>query len=235
MNNYSLNNPYTATATLRESMVKVFMWMAGALALSAGASLAVVHSPTILSAILTNTWLLFGLLIAQLALVIGISGFIDRMSYPVAATLFVLYAVLTGITLSSIFVIYTTASIASTFVVAAGMFGAMALYGATTGNDLTTVGSIGRMVLVGLILALLVNIFLQSPILDLITAIVGVVLFAGLTAYDMQRIQLLMGRLIGQRELASKAALLGALTLYLDFLNLFLSLLRIMGSPRSRD
>lgn len=235
MNNYSLNNPYTATATLRESMVKVFMWMAGALTLSAGASLFVVNSPALLSAVLTNSWVLFGLLIAQLALVIGLSGFIDRLSYPVAVGMFALYAGITGVTLSSIFVIYTTASIVSTFIVAAGMFGAMAVYGATTGSDLTTVGSMGRMVLFGLIIALLLNIFLRSPLLDLIAAIVGVVLFAGLTAYDMQRIQLLMSRLIGQRELASKAALLGALTLYLDFLNLFLSLLRIMGSPRSRD
>jgi FtsH-binding integral membrane protein len=235
MNNYQPNGISTTGALLHEGMVSVFGWMASALGLSAVASLIVVNSPAFSSIVFSNPWVLGGLMIGQLVLVIALSFLIMRMSYLVAAILFIFYALITGVTLSSIFMVYTTTSIATTFIVAAGMFGAMALYGATTKSDLTGVGSFGRMVLFGLIGALLINIFVQNSVLDLITAIVGVILFAGLTAYDIQRIQLIMVRLINQQEPVYKAALLGALTLYLDFLNLFLSLLRVMGSPRSRN
>lgn len=235
MNNYTLNESYTSQAVIKEGMVRVFGWMGIALAITAAAAFGVAQSPTLISYLVQNPFALFGLLIAQLGLVIALSGFVHKLSYGAAVALFVLYALLTGITLSSIFIIYTTASIVSTFIVASGMFGAMAIYGAFTESDLTSVGSIGRMVLVGLILALLVNLFLKSPLLDLITAIIGVVLFAGLTAFDVQRIAAIMATLLAEREMMAKATIVGALTLYLDFINLFLSLLRIMGSGRGRD
>lgn len=234
MNQYSVQESY-ADSAVRTNMSLVFGWMAVALMLTAGAAYGVVSYAPLRNAITLNQWVLFGLLAAQLVLVVILSGFVQRLSYGTALVLFVAYSLLSGATLSSLFLVYTARSLVSTFIVTAGMFGAMAAYGALTKSDLTTLGSMGRMVLFGLIAALMVNLFLRSSVLDLITAIIGVVLFAGLTAFDVQRIQFVMRNMLADRASMQKIVLVGALVLYLDFLNMFLSMLRIMGSGRSQE
>ncbi len=175
----------------------------------------------------------FGLIIAQLALVFVLSGMVQRLSAGMATTLFMLYSALTGLTLSSIFIAYTYSSIASTFVVTGGMFGAMSLYGYTTKRDLSGFGSMLFMGLIGIVLASLVNLWLKSEALMWAVTYIGVVLFVGLTAYDTQKLKNI-GEQIDTRDSATlrKYSILGALTLYLDFINLFLMLLRIMGNRR---
>jgi len=154
---------------------------------------------------------------------------INRLSYMTANLLFGLFAVAMGVSLSSIFIVYTGASIASTFFISAGMFGAMAVIGATTKRDLTKIGSILYMALIGLVIASIVNIFLGSSTLGWIMSLAGVIIFSGFTAYDMQKLVDIAQAEDGS-EWAKKSSVIGALTLYLDFINLFLSLLRLFGS-----
>jgi len=174
----------------------------------------------------------FGLVIAQLGLVFWLASRVMHMSAMTAMTVFMGYAALTGLTFSSIFVVYTASSITSAFVVTAGTFGAMSFYGYTTKKDLTSWGSFFFMGLIGIIIASLVNIWLQSPAVYWVTTYAGVLIFVGLTAYDTQKIKQM--NIIGNEgtEEDTKEAILGALTLYLDFINLFLMLLRIMGDRR---
>jgi FtsH-binding integral membrane protein len=169
---------------------------------------------------------------APLAFVLAISFGISRMSYAVATLVFIAFAGVMGLSLSSIFAIYTTGSIALTFFVTAGTFGAMALYGITTKADLSKLGSILMMALFGIIIAGLVNMFVKSSMFDMIISIIGVLVFTGLTAYDVQRIMRESLTMDAGSEEAKKASVLGALTLYLDFINLFLYLLKFLGSRR---
>jgi len=173
------------------------------------------------------------LIIAQLALVFVLSGMVHRLSGAVATALFMLYSALTGLTMASIFLVYTYSSIASTFFVTAGMFGAMSFYGYTTKRDLSRFGSLLFMALIGILLASLVNFWLKSPALMWAITYIGVVVFVGLTAYDTQRLKAIGENInVNDKENLRRASIMGALTLYLDFINLFLMLLRIFGNRR---
>lgn len=215
-------------------MRKVYVWMTFALIITGVTAYGVANSPTLLTTIYTNSAIMWGLIIAEFVLVFAISGAINRLSLSTATLLFILYSVLNGATLSSIFVLYEMTSIAKVFFITAGTFGAMAFYGYTTKRDLTSIGKILFMALIGLIIATVVNMFLKSPGFDYILSYVGVAVFVGLTAWDSQKIKQMLQMQYDMSEGAQKLALLGALTLYLDFINLFLYLLRIFGGS-NRD
>ena len=206
---------------------RTFLWMTLGLAITGLASVYTVDSGLVFSMLGSNIF--YFLLIAEIALVWFLSARVMKLSLPVATGAFALYSVLNGVTLSPIFLIYTSESIATTFFVTSGTFGAMALYGYFTKRDLTKWGSLLFMVLIGVVIATLVNLFLKSETLMWIITYVGVVLFVALTAYDTQKVKLLANETKHDVELSKKASLLGALTLYLDFINLFLYLLRFFG------
>ncbi len=173
------------------------------------------------------------LIVAELGLVMVISSAINRLSFTTAGLLFILYSVLNGVTLSVIFLAYTLSSIATTFFVTAGTFGAMSVFGYVTRRNLSGMGRILFMALIGLIIATVVNIFVKSTGLQALLNYVGVLVFVGLTAYDTQKIKLMFQQTGGEiNEATQKLALLGSLTLYLDFINLFLYLLRLLGDRR---
>ncbi len=213
-------------------LTRVFGWMAFALTLTGVTAYYVYSSEPLRQAILGNSLIFMLLVIAQLALVIGLSFAISKISYTTAFIMFGGYAILTGMTLSVVFLTYTMSSIAMTFFVAAGMFGFMAIYGMMTKADLTSMGSFMRMALFGMIIAMLFNLFFKSSAFDLLIAIIGVVVFAGLTAFDIQKIKEFAQRVDVDDASVSNVALIAALQLYLDFINLFLSLLRIMGDRK---
>lgn len=207
---------------------RVFGWMFAGLAVTGLVASMVGSKDAFLTAVTANPLILmlaFGL---QIALVIALSFFAERLSTPVAATLFFVYAGLNGVVFSFVFELYTAQSIFTAFFVTAGMFGAMAAWGYFTKTDLSSLGSILFMALIGLILATVVNVFVASSTLYWVTTYAGVAIFAGLTAYDMQKI-----KQYGQAgETRGGVAIRGALALYLDFINLFLYMLRIFGSAR---
>lgn len=219
-----------ATMAFPSLMRKVYVWMTLALAITGFTAYGVSTSPVILQAIMTNQLLFWGLMIAELALVIGVSAGINKLSLTTATLLFVAYSVLNGVTMSFIFLVYTMTSVAKVFFITAGTFGAMALVGYTTKADLSSVGKIALMALIGIIIATLVNVlWVKSGTFDLILSYAGVLVFVGLTAYDTQKIKQMLMVAEDSGEQAQKLALLGALSLYLDFINLFLYLLRIFG------
>ena len=210
-------------------MRKVYVWMSLALVLTGVTAYGVATSPGVLNAIFNNQILFWGLVIAEFALVIGISAAIHKLSLTTATLMFVLYSVIIVSVVSSISLIYTMSSIASVFFITAGTFAVMAFIGYTTKKDLTSMGKILFMALIGIIIATIVNIFLKSSGLEMIVSYLGVLIFVGLTAYDSQKIKNMLLMAPDAGEGAQKLALLGALTLYLDFINLFIYLLRIFG------
>jgi len=210
-------------------MRKVYVWMTLALAITGFTAYGVATSPGILQAIYTNQILFWGLIIAELALVFGVSAAINRISLTMATLMFILYSVINGALMSYIFLAYTASSVATVFFITAGTFGAMALLGYTTKTDLSSMGKILFMALIGLIIATIVNLFIKSSGFTLILSYVGVLIFVGLTAWDSQKIKQMLLQAPDAGEGAQKLALLGALTLYLDFINLFIYLLRIFG------
>ena len=210
-------------------MRKVYVWMTLALVITGVTAYGVVTSPGLMMAIVTNKLLFWGLIIAEFGLVVAISAAINKLSLTTATLLFVLYSVINGATLSFIFAIYTMSSIASVFFITAGTFAVMAVIGYTTKKDLTSMGKILFMALIGIIIATIVNIFLKSTGLQMIVSYLGVLIFVGLTAYDSQKIKQMLLMAPDAGEGAQKIALLGALSLYLDFVNLFIYLLRIFG------
>ena len=210
-------------------MRKVYVWMTLSLVLTGITAYGVANTPGIRETLMTNTFLYWGLIIAEFGLVIGISAGINKLSLTTATLMFVLYSIINGAMLSSIFVVYTEASIASVFFITAGTFAVMAFIGYTTKKDLTSMGKILFMALIGIIIATIVNIFLKSSGLQMIVSYLGVLIFVGLTAYDSQKIKNMLQMAPDAGEGAQKLALLGALTLYLDFINLFIYLLRIFG------
>ncbi len=223
----------TAAVAFPALMRKVYVWMTLALVITGFTAYAVANSPGIMTAIITNRMLMWGLLIGELALVWYVSARIDRLSLSTATLLFVLYSVLNGATLSIIFLAYTMTSIASVFFITAGTFAAMSLVGYFTKKDLSGLGRILFMALIGLVIATLVNVFLLKDAgFGLIVSYVGVLIFVGLTAYDTQKIKNMLVEADDVSAEAQKIALMGALALYLDFINLFLYLLRIFGSSR---
>ncbi|MDE1473756.1 Bax inhibitor-1/YccA family protein [Xenorhabdus bovienii] len=214
-------------------MAQVYGWMTCGLLLTAFVAGYVANSPEILNAIFSSSIVFYGLIIAQLALVFVLSGLVHKMSGALATGLFMLYSMLTGLTLSSIFVIYSLGSIASTFVISAAMFGALSVYGYTTKRSLSGLGSFLFMGLIGIVLASLINIWLKSPALMWAITYIGVLVFAGLTAYDTQKLKEMGAELdVNDKENLRRYSITGALTLYLDFINLFLMLLRILGDRR---
>lgn len=231
---FSLQGNYAMSSAYATLMRKVYLWMALALMLTGFTAYGVASSPAILMAIYTNSILLWGLVIAEFALVIGVSAAINRISLTTATLMFALYSVINGALLSSIFVIYTATSIASVFFVTAGTFAVMAVYGYVTKRDLTKLGNLLFMALLGIIIASVVNMFVKSSGFDLIISYVGVLIFVGLTAYDSQKIKEMMFAAPDASESSQKLAVLGALDLYLDFINLFIYLLRIFGN-RNND
>lgn len=211
---------------------RVYAWMTGALALTGITAYIVVNSPFLLEMIFSTKFVFLFLIIAELGVVWYLSSAIKTMSLGTARLVFLLYSLMNGLTLSVIFLVYTADSISNTFFITAGTFGAMSFYGYTTKKDLTSIGSIAFMGLIGVIIASIVNMFLHSDMLQWIVTMVGVLVFVGLTAYDTQKIKNMSEFVEGDTETESKGALMGALALYLDFINLFIMLLRIFGRRR---
>jgi FtsH-binding integral membrane protein len=213
-------------------MVKVYGWMSFALVVTGFVAMYIASSEELIEMLFSSRITFFGLIILQLVAVASLAGWITRMSANTAMLIFFLYAALNGLTFSVIFLVYTAESIASTFFVTAGTFAAMSIYGYTTKSDLSRWGNLLFMGLIGLIIASVANWFLESTTLYWITTYIGVLLFVALTAYDTQKIK--ATNIIGNEgtEEDSKEAIMGALTLYLDFINLFLFLLRIFGRKK---
>ncbi len=228
------SNNYELDQRASSFMAGVYGWMSCALALTAGTAYYVASTPSIFMYIYTHSAVIIGLMIFQVGLVIAISTLLNRISFVTALGMFLLYAASLGVTVSSIFFVYTQASILSTFLTTALMFGAMSLYGYMTKADLTSVGSMSMMVLIGLVIGMFVNMFLQSEQFDYVLSGIGVVVFTLLTAYDTQKIKQIARPVLADHDLAGKITLIGALTLYLDFVNLFLFLLRFMGQRRDQ-
>ena len=209
----------------------VYGWMVAALAISGIAAFAVFNSETLLYFIFGNRFTFLGLIIAEFALVIILSAGIRRMSFPAAAASFVIYSIVNGLTLSAVLFVYTSTSVVRIFVITALMFGAMSVYGATTKSSLQSAGKYLMMAVIGLVIASLVNIFMRSSSLDWLISFVTVGVFTGLTAYDTQKITG-AARYAQDNENFKKIAIIGALELYLDFVNIFLALLRLFGKRR---
>ncbi len=216
----------------RSFIQKVYAWMSLGLAVTGACALYMASDERMIMALVQNRILFYGLLIAEFGLVIFLSGWVKTMEVGTARFAFLFYAALTGVTMSVIFLIYTRGSIATTFFLTGGMFGLMSAYGYATKTDLTSMGNFMMMGLLGIILASVVNWWLQSPALQWALSIISVIVFTGLTAYDTQKIKAM--NIIGNAgtDEDSKEAISGALTLYLDFINLFLSLLRLTGRRR---
>jgi len=211
---------------------KVYGWMTAGLALTAIVAALTLSSLQFMNLIFGNKLIFYGLIFGELGLVIALSAAINKISSTTATLLFLGYSALNGVTFASIFLLYTSSSIASTFFVAAGTFAAMSIFGTVTKRDLTSWGSFFFMGLVGIIIASVVNIFLQNEMIYWIISYVGVFVFVGLTAYDTQKLKRIGEAGFDNEESRKKASILGALTLYLDFINLFLMLLRVMGNRR---
>jgi FtsH-binding integral membrane protein len=214
-------------------ITKVYAWMSMALMITALTAVYVASSASLTQAIIGNRMIFFVLLFGELGLVLFISAALDRISAMTATLLFIAYSVLNGLTLSVIFLVYTASSIGTTFFVTAGTFGVMSLYGYTTKRDLTSWGNLLFMALIGFLIASVVNIFLNSTIIYWVCTYIGILVFVGLTAYDTQKIKEMGAAGFGTSEGMRKGAIMGALALYLDFINLFLLLLRLFGGRRN--
>lgn len=214
------------TAFLR----RVYGWMCVGLGVTATVALGVASSPGLVQTIFGNRLLFFGLVIGELGLVFYLSARVNKLAANTAAALFLVYSALNGATLASIFLLYTGTSIATTFLITAGMFGALALYGTATRRSLAGVGQFAFMGLIGLLLASLVGMFLKSEGLQFVISVVGVIVFTGLTAWDAQKMKVMAATVPEERY--GTYSVVGALALYLDFINLFLFLLRFFGGRR---
>jgi len=227
--NYAAERPRAGSRDAASDALWVtYRWMTLGLATTGVVALGVAHSPALVDLLLGSRMLFYVLMFAQLGLVVAFSSLAMRVSTPVAALMFFAYAALTGVTFSTLFLVYTASSIAATFFVTAGAFAGLSAVGLFTRRDLGAMGRFAIFALIGVIIASIVNMFLQSSGLDWVITIVGVLVFAGLTAYDTQRLK----DLFRQGAAHANLPLVGALTLYLDFINMFLFLLRIFGSRR---
>jgi uncharacterized protein len=212
----------------------VYNWMGLGLALTGGLAYYVASSPHLVATIFGNPLIFYGLIIAELALVFSLSGLVERMSPVTATAIFVVYSALNGVTLSAIFLVYASASIVNTFFICSATFVVCSVYGWTTKKDLTSWGGFLSMGLIGIIIASLVNLFIRSNAMSMILSYIGVIVFVGLTAYDTQKLKTMA---LTQPDavdgsVVRKMSIMGALALYLDFINLFLMLLRIFGQRR---
>ncbi len=213
-------------------LTRVYNWMALALFITGLVAYYAATSEQIKNLIFASKFIFYGLIIGELLLVVYLSRAIQKISQNTAIMVFLLYAALNGLTMSVIFMIYTTSSIASTFYITAGTFGVMSLYGYYTKNDLTKIGNLAMMGLIGIIIASIVNMFFQNDMMGWIITYLGVAIFVGLTAYDTQKLKEIGANGFKNGESMEKIAIMGALTLYLDFINLFLFLLRIFGDRK---
>lgn len=233
METNNLVRNYTAKAAQATLLRSVYLWMTLALIITGFVAMYVAKSYTLVNMMIQNSMMFWGVLIAEVALVWYLSARIYKMSFTTATILFIIYSILNGVSMSILLLVYTASSIATTFFVTAGTFGSMAIFGYITKKDLTRIGSLCIMGIIGIIIASLVNLFLQNSMMDMIISYIGVLLFVGLTAYDSQKIKrLLSGDDIEVNEATQKIALMGAMTLYLDFINLFIYLLRILGDRK---
>lgn len=213
-------------------MTKVYFLMAMALMITGVTAITVASSKELALAILGNKLVFYGLIFGELGLVWFLGAQIDRLSFPIALGSFVLYSVLNGATLSAIFFVYSTSAIGAAFMVTAGTFVVMSVYGYVTKQDLSAIGNLLLMALVGVIIATIVNMFMHNAMLDSIITYIGVLIFVGLIAYDTQKIKNRAYNMIGYGDAGGKIALMGALDLYLDFINLFLYILKLFGRKR---
>lgn len=216
----------------RAFLVKVYGWMMAGLMVTGIVSLLTLYTPGLLELVFSSRWVYLGLFIGQLGLVVYLSARIEHMSAATATMVFVGYSALTGLTFSVIFLVYTAESLATTFFVTAGTFGLMSAYGYVTKRDLTGFGSFLMMGLIGMVLASVVNMFFNNSTVYWITTYIGILIFVGLTAYDTQKIKQMSALGLEGGEMEQKGAIMGALRLYLDFINLFLLLLRLMGNRK---
>jgi FtsH-binding integral membrane protein len=235
-NQSSTREPAFMPADVRDERVgaflsKVYGWMFLGLLITAGTAFAVASSPAIIEIVFLNRLVFWALLIAQLGLVFYLAARVDKVAPVTAAGLFILYSALMGVTSSVILLLYTGASITSTFIITAGMFGATAFFGTVTKRNLAGIGQFFFMGLIGLILASIVGFFWQSEALQFVISVVGVLVFTGLTAWDAQRLKQMAVALPDGR--VGAYAVVGALSLYLDFINLFFFLLRLTGNRRN--
>lgn len=226
---YARDRQLEASLAFPTLMRKTYLWMTMALVITGLTAYVVATNQTITSFLTLHHQVIWVLFFAELALVIGINAAINKISLPVATLMFIAYAALNGVTFSSLFYVYTMGSLAATFLITAGTFGAMSAFGFFTKVDLSSIGKILLMALIGLIIATVVNIFVESSALEMILSYVGVLIFVGLTAYDTQKIKNMFLMAPDASSTMQKYALQGALMLYLDFINLFLYLLRIFG------
>ena len=212
----------------------VYQWMMVGLLISGLSAFMVIHSATMLHLLFGNPYMIWVLFLIELGLVIAISAGINKMDVSTARVLFILFSVVDGMTLASIFIVYTEASIVTTFFIAAATFGVMSLYGYFTDTDLSSWGNLLFAALIGLIIAMVVNFFLQSPAFEWWLSVIGVIIFVGLTAYDTQKIKALGEAMAEGSDAQSlgRVAIVGALTLYLDFINLFILMLEFFGNRR---
>ena len=231
----SFGTSFAREQAIPEFIRRVFLWMSGGLALTGAVAYGVAASPALTRAILLNRGIFWILILVELGLVFAMTAAINKISASVATMFFLAYAAVNGLTMSVIFFAYTMQSIAQVFFITAATFGAFAIYGYVTKRDLTSMGQLFFMGLIGIIIASVVNIFLASDALSWAISVIGVVVFCGLTAYDMQKLRsYAMGSSleIGS-EAVRKMSIVGALMLYLDFVNMFLMLLRLFGSRRN--
>jgi FtsH-binding integral membrane protein len=228
------NPDFPMTGSMTGFMHKVYGWMAVGLLTTALSAYSVFAIPALFNLIFRTPGLVMVLFLAQIGLVISLSAFVQRMSNMTANLIFTTYSVLTGISLSSIFFVYTATSIYLAFAIAAATFAAMALYGYYSKDDLTSIGTFARMAVFGILIAMLINFFMRSPAVDYVISLMGVGIFTLLIAYDTQKIKHMGYQLVNHGTLAHKAALLSALTLYLDFINLFIFLLRLVGKQKDK-
>lgn len=231
MNNTGAVDANFSTVSTKKFLLNVYNWMAMGLALTALIAYATANSSFVVT-IMKNPMLYFGLFIAQLAVVMGLTFAINKIPSGVAIGAFFLYAALTGLTFAVLFLVYTGASIAATFFICAAMFAGVSIFGYITKADLSKFGTYLFMALIGIIIASVVNIFLKSSTLNWIISYIGVLVFVGLTAYDTQKIKQMSQMTDFDTEQGKKGAVMGALTLYLDFINMFLFMLRILGNRK---
>lgn len=232
MDNGITSRPERVIALQNSFVARVYNWMGLGLATTALVALMTAASPPLLNLIVGSQFIFLGLILGELGLVIALSGAITRLQATTAAMMFFLYSALNGLTLSVIFLAYTSTSIANTFFVTAGTFGLMSLYGYATKRDLTSWGSFLFMGLIGIVLASIVNLFMRSEAIYWLVTYAGVIVFVGLSAYDAQMIKQMAAYGFGDEESERKSAVIGALRVYLDFINLFLLLLNIFGRRR---
>lgn len=233
MNNQQIYSRQSVSISNSTYMSQIYIWMTLGLALTGVIAMFVADSVSIRQVVFGNTFTFIILIVLQFGLVIGLSAAINKLSGGMATLLFLLYSAISGVTFSSIFLVYTTESISTAFFTSAGMFLLMSVYGSVTKRDLTSLGSFLFMGLIGIIIASIVNIFLKNSTMSLVISCIGVIIFTGLTAYDTQKLRRLGNNIdLNDSNTVRKMVILGALTLYLDFINLFLMLLQLFGGKK---